>query len=492
MKRFLLSTGLVLLGFVLGFYFASDGTGSGLVDAAEELERDARGQAARLAAGASERIDARASLFIEFPDLYPAIKRGGAFGGTWSNAIARDIFAASEQGIQDAKALGTIEEVAPRTWMIYLPLVNVVVFETDEGLVLVDAGTAAEGPAIAELVASVSSMPIHTIIYTHGHSDHAFGTWALVGDDPQIVATDALVARFDRYRKLRGSVARYLGQPLESMPETKDDMFYPTATFSGTTEIVVGGESFVLRAHRGETDDQLYVWVPSRSVVATADYYQGFLPNAGNGKRVQRHPEEWALALREMASEKPALLLPAHGRPINDPAVIQENLTVLAEVLEVISAQTIEELNKGTRKDLIPTRLAIPERLENHSTLEEKYVSFEDVSKMVIKLYTGWWDDIPSHWTPATFDAQAREIVRLAGGPSNVVSRARALIPVDIVMASHLTDWAWYAFPDDPEVQQLVIDNYHARITSPDANTQEMLAYLDVMAAARARQLNDQ
>ena len=150
----------------------------------------------------------RARHFLSsFLILYPAIKRGGAFGGTWSNAIARDIFAASEQGIQDAKALGTIEEVAPRTWMIYLPLVNVVVFETDEGLVLVDAGTAAEGPAIAELVASVSSMPIHTIIYTHGHSDHAFGTWALVGDNPQIIATDALVARFDRYRKLRGSVA---------------------------------------------------------------------------------------------------------------------------------------------------------------------------------------------------------------------------------------------------------------------------------------------
>ena len=164
MKRTLLSTALVLLGFVLGLFYASDDTATELVDTAQGLERGARGQAARLAAGTSERIDARESLFFEFPDLYPAIKRGGAFGGTWSNAIARDIFAASEQGIQDAKALGTIEQVAPRTWMIYLPLVNVVVFETDEGLVLVDAGTAAEGPAIAELVASVSSMPIHTII----------------------------------------------------------------------------------------------------------------------------------------------------------------------------------------------------------------------------------------------------------------------------------------------------------------------------------------
>ena len=143
----------------------------------------------------------------------------------------------SEQGIQDAKALGTIEEVAPRTWMIYLPLVNVVVFETDEGLVLVDAGTAAEGPAIAELVASVSSKPIHTLSTRMVTLIMPSELGLLVSDNPQIIATDALVARFDRYRKLRGSVARYLGQPLESMPETKDDMFYPTATFSGTTEV---------------------------------------------------------------------------------------------------------------------------------------------------------------------------------------------------------------------------------------------------------------
>ena len=59
----------------------------------------------------------------------------------------------------------------------------------------------------------------------------------------------------------------------------------------------------------------------------------------------------------------------------------------------------------------------------------------------------------------------------------------------DIVMASHITDWAWYAAPDDPEVQSLVIDNYRTRILDPEANTQEMLAYLEVMAAARARQL---
>ena len=370
-----------------------------------------------------------------------------------------------------------------------MPLVNVVVFETSEGLVLVDAGTAAEGPAIADLLKSVSDAPIHTIIYTHAHSDHAFGTWALLDDDPQIVATADLVTFFDQLRRLRGSFAKYLGQPVSSIPEHRDDLVYPTRTFNGDLTLTIGGEEFVLRARRGETFDQLYVWVPSRSAIAAADYYQGFLPNAGNGKRIQRHPEEWAFALREMAAEQPTLLLPAHGEAVSDPKLIQTNLVVLAEMLEVIAQQTIDQLNSGTRKDLIPSRLDIPDYLLSHPTLEAKYVSHEDISRMVIKQYTGWWNDIPSHWSPATFDQQARTIVALAGGTQALVAKAYELMETDIVMASHITDWAWYAAPDDPEVQSLVIDNYRARILDPEANTQEMLAYLEVMAAARARQL---
>ena len=69
-------------------------------------------------------------------------------------------------------------------------------------------------------------------------------------------------------------------------------------------------------------------------------------------------------------------------------------------------AQTIDQLNSGTRKDLIPSRLDIPDYLLSHPTLEAKYVSHEDISRMVIKQYTGWWNDIPSHWSPATFDQQ--------------------------------------------------------------------------------------
>ena len=42
------------------------------------------------------------------------------------------------------------------------------------------------------------------------------------------------------------------------------------------------------------------------------------------------------------------------------------------------------------------------------------------------------------------------------------------------------------------QVQQLVIDVYRARIVDTRSNTQEMLAYLDAMTAARRRQIESQ
>ena len=51
------------------------------------------------------------------------------------------------------------------------------------------------------------------------------------------------------------------------------------------------------------------MWVPGQTL-ATADYYQGFLPNTGN-KRVQRLSGRVGWGTAEMAAENATLLLPA-------------------------------------------------------------------------------------------------------------------------------------------------------------------------------------
>ena len=294
-----------------------------------------------------------------------------------------------QPAIDDAKKMTKVIAAGERMWVIKMPIVNSVLFETDEGLVVVDTGMAPAGPALVEAIRSVSDKPIVKIILTHGHVDHAYGTYALKEDSPnaEVIAHENIIPRFERYMRLPGSFSKYMTQPLEELPVSKDQLVWPDTTFEDRIEIMVGGEKFVLQHRKGETDDQLYVWVPGRQALASADYYQGFLPNAGNGKRVQRYVEEWAFAMREMADLKPQYLLPSHGDPITDAMTINENFIVLARAFESITKQTMEGLNKGLRKDLIVDSIELPEELANHPTLNVQYVTPKDISKMLLKQY---------------------------------------------------------------------------------------------------------
>ena len=485
MKK-LLSYGITAALFLLiGILVADTGVG----DIARSGANSARKAAVQVVANAAD-IDTRMMVLAENPELIARVAEGGSFGGEFSLAAAQNMFGRVDSAIEDVKDKSEVIEVGPRSYLIRMPIVNAAFFETDEGIVLVDTGMAPAGPAILDAIRSVSEQPIHTIIYTHGHVDHAYGTWAIMeaGETPEIIAHDLLKPRFERYIRLRGSLAKYMSQPEDQLPASESDLVWPTRYFSDRLELEIGGETFVLQHHKGETDDQLYVWVPGRKALASADYYQGFLPNAGNGKRYQRHVEDWAVAMREMAALQPEILLPAHGAPISDTATIVDNFTVLADTLQYIVDVTIEGLNAGKRKDLIYGAIELPEHLAQHPTMNVQYVSVSDISKMVIKKYTGWWDDIPSHWTPASMEDQGEMIIELAGGHVPAITQyAREMIADNIRLASHLTDWLFYARPDDPDIQQLVFDVYKTRILDPDTNNMEMLTYLDQMTAARER-----
>ena len=440
--------------------------------------------------GNSAGVKTRTMVLAENPEIISRLMEGGSFGGEYSIEAAQNMFGRTKSAIEDVRKKTHVVEVGPGSYLIRMPIVNAAFFVTEEGVVLVDAGMGPAGPAVLDAIRSVTDKPIHTVIYSHGHVDHAYGTWAIIeaGETPQIIAHDLLKPRFNRYIRLRGSLAKYMSQPEDQLPASTSDLVWPTRYFTDRLEIEVGDETFILQHHKGETDDQLYVWVPGRKALASADYYQGFLPNAGNGKRSQRHVEEWSVAMKEMAALNPQILLPAHGKELTEPAVIQEHFLALAEAFDYIVDHTIDGLNAGKRKEQIFGSAQLPEHLANHPSLNVQYVTPNDISKMVIKKYTGWWDDIPSNWTPASMEQQGNMIIELAGGniPA-ITSYARKLINQDIRLASHLTDWLFYARPDNAEVQQLVFDVYKSRILDPDTNTMELLTYLDQMTEAKER-----
>ena len=443
-------------------------------------------------AGAAAIAAARAAVARDNPQLMRAIQRGGAFSGeAFSQAIANQMYSRTDAAaIADARAMLKVEPQGPRTWLLRLPFVNVAVFETDAGLVLIDSGYAPAGPALRDALKSLSDKPVHTIVHTHYHADHAWGAWALMdlgpaGAAPRIVTTEAFIDQMGEDLRSHGLVQRNNQQRV--VPKSWDDVIRPTLTFHGRTTLAIGGEDFVLTHARGETADQLWAWVPSRRIVVSADYVQDFLPNAGNGKRRQRYVEDWAQALRDMAALRPARVLTMHGPALADEAVIQDKLGAHAAALQSIAAQTLAGLNAGQRVDQVVDAVALPAELARRPDLRPDYVTVHDIARMVVKQYGGWWDDIPSHWNPAPLAAQARAIAAAAGGARTLIARAKAISGSEPAVAAALADWAWLAAPDDQVVLQGALDVYGARVNE-HTTTQEALVYLEHMTRLKLMQ----
>jgi alkyl sulfatase BDS1-like metallo-beta-lactamase superfamily hydrolase len=429
----------------------------------------------------------RRMLAQEHPEIVQALARYDGFGGPASRLIANRMQDRAPELVAEARSKMTIEPKGKGLWLIRFPYVNVVLVETKDSLVLLDTGYAAIGPVLRDVIPTLSLKPLKTIVITHTHVDHAYGAFALLKDKPQIIASDLFARMADTDIRLRGSVAKYNNQPLVHQPKSRADFVMPSVTFRDRMERTIGGEPFVFIRASGETEEQLYIWLPARRTVVTADYYQGFLPNAGNGKRIQRHVEEWVAALRHMVSLKPAQLLPMHGSAIAGEEAIKQALNIHAEAMEHIATQVVERLNKGERKDVILSSIDWPPRFANSPLLAPSYVRPEDIAKMVAHRWTGWWDDIPSHHNALNFEEEAREAVALSGGVDALDGRARALLHSNPRLATRLADWAQFGAPDNAKALQLAIDIYLARIAMPDTPIQEATIYFETAASARSK-----
>ncbi len=359
---------------------------------------------------------------------------------------------------------------------------NVVLFRTDDGLVLFDASGKATGPAVVESIMSWSADPVHTLVYTHGHVDHVGGSGALLAAgrerghrDPIVVGHENVQARFERYRVTdgwnRAINARQFGATRRAGPAMLDgDRFLPddvvecSTTFSDRSGLRIGGLRIELRHARGETDDHAWAWLPDRRAVAVGDFLVWAFPNAGNPQKVQRYPAEWAAALREMAALGPELLLPAHGLPIGGRDRIADVLDTVAGALEQLVADVVDAMNAGATLDDIvhgvqvdPAVLALP-------FLRPTYDEPEFVVRNIWRLYGGWWDGDPAQLKPAPWSSLAEEIAELAGGPAALVNRALARSEAgDHRLACHLVELAVQASPEDIEAHEARAVVYDAR-----------------------------
>jgi len=394
-----------------------------------------------------------------------------------------------------------LSEVAERTWLVSI-LANVIAFETDDSLVLVDAGLRNFAPRMAELLRQHTMAPVHTVIYTHGHVDHAFGleNFLVQGQPrPRIIGHRALPARLARYERTPSfqrtiNARQFCGASLDLVsPRERADLdtafrspeWPPNILYDDQLTIEVGHLTFELHHARGETDDHTWVFCPQRGILCPGDLIIWVVPNAGNPQKVQRYPWDWAQALREMAALHAPSLCPGHGPPVTgNPELVQRILLETAAYLDSIVEQTLTALENGAppHTDIVNS-VKIP--TSDSPWMLPLYDEAEFISRSVIRYYGGWFSGRPSELKPASRAAVAGEIARLARGAMALANRARAIAKTgDLRLACHLADYALEAAPENTHVQEIVARIYEQRAA---AETSLMAINLFRSAAAYAR-----
>jgi alkyl sulfatase BDS1-like metallo-beta-lactamase superfamily hydrolase len=352
--------------------------------------------------------------------------------------------------------LGDLEEVADGVGFVP-SFANVTALRTDDGLVLVDTGSAPLAQHVHGQVRRFSAARLHTAVYSHGHIDHVFGVPLFEQEAaergwpaPHVVAHEALPARFDRY-VLTAGYNEVVNQRQFQLPDLRwpVEYRYPDATYRERLDLSVGGVDLHLRHCRGETDDHTWTWVPSRRVLCCGDLFIWASPNAGNPQKVQRYPREWAAGLREMAALGAEVMLPGHGWPVVGAERVRQALTDTAELLEHLHDETVAMMNAGARLDEIVHTVRAPQHLLDKPYLRPVYDEPEFVVRNVWRLYGGWYDGSPDRLKPAPVAQLAGELAALAGGAERLATRARELADAgELRLAGHLAELAVQAAPE--------------------------------------------
>lgn len=343
---------------------------------------------------------------------------------------------------------------------------NVVVLDTTEGACLIDTGSFFLAGQNHAQVREWTSSPVRLAVYTHGHVDHAFGLgpFEAEGVRAEVIAHEALAARFERYELTRGYNEtinqRQFGMPVRWPTEYR----YPDRVYRDRLELSLGGERIELVHDRGETDDHTWAWLPERKVLCTGDLFIWASPNCGNPQKAQRFPREWARALRRMASLGAETLLPGHGMPILGKGRVEQALTETAELLESLVQQTLALMNVGATRDRVLHEVRAPAHLLTRPYLRPVYDEPEFIVQNLWRLYGGWYDGNPAHLKPAPHAALSQEIASLAGGAHALVERARELGAAgEHRLACHLVELARGAAPADADVRAACRELYEAR-----------------------------
>lgn len=321
----------------------------------------------------------------------------------------------------------------------------------EDGIIIIDTtqGTGTAEDILAEF-RKITDKPIKAIVYTHGHPDHICGAKVFVaeGSNPEIFARTNLFNELDDkhlnrtgpFKILQKRLIRQYGirvlkphtekisdgiGPAELNSKGMNKGFVPpTRTFSGDKMgLTSAGIKLELYKAPGETDDQLFVWMPEKKVLFCGDNFYQTFPNlyAIRGT-VYRDFNLWADSLDLMTQFPVVHLVPGHTRPISGDKAI-EALSDYRDAIRYIISKTAEGMNKGLIPDELVEYVKLPEHLAGKYYLQEFFGTVAWSVRAYFSGTIGWFDGNPSNLFPTPPVERARRIADLAGGEAALYAK---------------------------------------------------------------------
>ena len=357
-------------------------------------------------------------------------------------------------------------------------LANAIMIEGDGSNVIIDTtGTVETAQEVKDLFDSINSNPVEAIIYTHNHGDHTYGATVFAEDSTEIYAHESTGKYLSRVIGILRPIissrsSRMFGNvlPREEVENNgigpfleigrdgrKPGLLYPTKTFSDKLAFTAAGIKIELYHAPGETNDQLFVWLPEKRALFPGDNFYKTFPNLYTIRGTPyRDLVGWVNSIDMMRYLEPEYLVPSHTRPLVGAKTINNLLTTYRDAIQYVHDQTIRLMNMGMEPDEIAETLILPKHLGDSPYLQEFYGSPAWSAKNVFSGYLGWFDGNPSSLKPLPKKEEAANIINLAGGWEKLFQEAEhSYLNEEFQWSLQLTDYLLRMKPGDRQTQLL-------------------------------------
>ena len=264
---------------------------------------------------------------------------------------------------------------------------NCIIVEGDTSLILVDTlDSDARAARLKDELSRLTDKPVKTIIFTHGHPDHRGGCGAFRDTVEEIIAfapKKAVLKGTERINPiLNKRTFRQFGYGLTDEELITQGLgireghaigdgvysFLPPTTLYTEDSVTrtIDGVAFEMVSAVGETDDQIFLWLPEERIMCCGDNYYGCWPNLYAIRGTQyRDIAQWIKTLEKILSYPAEALLPGHTAPLMGRSRIQEVVGNFKNAIASVFDQTLDCLGRGLTLAETVESVRLPEELRD-------------------------------------------------------------------------------------------------------------------------------